>query len=225
MGSMRGTLVSRVIRPSEIFPPQNDCPLSSRPIKCRISFLYRKIIGVSMSKSRCNILAPLMVVGCLLSAPASASDFSFTGNLAGDDSVQTFDFSVGASSNVTLRTWSYAGGTNAAGQVIARGGFDPILALFALPGGALIGQNDDGPPGTVAAEAVTGASFDTFLQEMLAPGNYRVSVMQFSNFAIGPNFSDGFLGSGTSNSQDFTGDFRASRSAFEILNVNASVQN
>ena len=35
-----------------------------------------------------------------------------------------------ATSTVTLQTYGYAGGTNAAGQVIAQGGFDPILALF-----------------------------------------------------------------------------------------------
>jgi hypothetical protein len=177
-----------------------------------------------MLKSRYYILAPLMVAGCLLGAPANADNFSFTGNLAGDDSVQTFDFSVGASSSVTLRTWSYAGGTNAAGQAIARGGFDPILALFALPGGSLIGQNDDGG-GNVAADAVTLAHFDTFLQELLAPGNYRVSVMQFANFAVGPNFSNGFSGSGTLNFEDVTGDFRDSHWAFDILNVNSAVQN
>jgi len=178
-----------------------------------------------MSKINCNVVAPLMVVGCLLSAPASASDFSFVGNLAGDDAVQTFDFSVGALSSVTLRTWSYAGGTNAAGQAIARGGFDPILALFALPDGSLLSQNDDDLSGNVAADAVTGEFFDTFLQETLAPGNYRVSVMQFANFAVGPNFSDGFSGSGTSNFQDFVGDFRDSHWAFDILNVNSAVQN
>src|ERR1051325_2516446 len=69
---------------------------------------------------------------------------SFAGNFVHDDDVQQFNFTVGAASpNVILRAWSYAGGVNAAGQVIQRGGFDTILALF-NSAGTLIGQNDDG---------------------------------------------------------------------------------
>lgn len=74
-----------------------------------------------------HIVAAALAVGC---ANASAVDFSFSGMFTGDDDVQLFDFSVGMASLVTFRTLSYAGGTNAAGTVIARGGFDPILALF-----------------------------------------------------------------------------------------------
>jgi hypothetical protein len=78
---------------------------------------------------RSKVLAALAAM-VLVSTPAAAADFSFTGNFTQDDNVQLFNFVVGAPSSVTLRTWSYAGGTNAAGTTIARGGFDPILALF-----------------------------------------------------------------------------------------------
>lgn len=152
---------------------------------------------------------------------ALAVDFSFTGNLANNDDVQLFTFTVGAASNVTLRTWSYAGGTNAAGAAIARGGFDPILALF-NSSGLLINQNDDGNS-NVAADTVTGAHYDTFLSSALAPGTYTVSVMQYSNFAVGPNLSDGFSGSGRTNWVDFTGNVRNSSWAFDILNVDQAV--
>ena len=47
--------------------------------------------------------------------PSKADNFSFTGSFAVDNDVQLFNFSVTAPSTVTLRTWSYAGGTNAAG--------------------------------------------------------------------------------------------------------------
>ena len=47
----------------------------------------------------------------LVSGSASAADFSFTGNFTNDNEVQEFNFSVaGSPSDVTLRTWSYAGG-------------------------------------------------------------------------------------------------------------------
>ena len=87
--------------------------------------------------------AGIISVGLLLSNLANAANFSFTGNLSTPNEIQTFNFTVGLPSSVTLRTWSYAGGTNADGAVIVRGGFDPILALFDSTG-ALIDQNDDG---------------------------------------------------------------------------------
>src|SRR5262245_40873387 len=98
------------------------------------------------------ILAAVAASSLAAASAASADNFSFTGNLANDDAVQFFDFSVGSTSAVTLRTWSYAGGTNAAGQVIARGGFDPILSLYDLATGDRIGVNDDGGCSLVAAD-------------------------------------------------------------------------
>jgi hypothetical protein len=148
--------------------------------------------------------------------PAAAVDFSFTGSLPTADTVQFFDFNVGAESTVTLRTWSYAGGVNAAGDTISQGGFDPILALFSLPDGTLIGENDDGGS-NVPADIITGNNYDTFLQLLLAPGAYRVSVAAYSNFANGPNLSNGFEGGG-----DF-GD-RTNEWAFDILNVDTATQ-
>jgi hypothetical protein len=166
-----------------------------------------------------------------------ADNFSFTGNFTQDDNVQAFTFSVGAASSVTLRTWSYAGGVNAAGQTIARGGFDPILALFSGTGSAamFIGQNDDGG-GAVAADPLTGAHYDTFLQETLDPGTYTVTVMEYNNFAIGPTLGAGFADQGLGNftgSRCTQGSFcdvtgvvpynnRTSAWAFDIDGVNAA---
>lgn len=150
-----------------------------------------------------------------------AADFSFTGNLADDEDVQRFNFSVSAASEVTLRSWSYAGGTNSEGNVISAGGFDTILAVFDSTG-ALINQNDDGgsnvPPGPV-----TGRNFDTFLKVSLVPGDYIVTVMQYANHAIGPNISDGFRGSETTGFVDVAGSTRTSFWAFDILNVGNAV--
>src|SRR5262245_26014300 len=121
-------------------------------------------------------------------APAAATDFSFTGTFSQDDNVQLFNFVVGATSNVTLRTLSYRGGVNAAGQTVAGGGFDPILALFNGSGG-LIAQNDDGTCAQVG-QGNTGTCYDTFFQATLGAGTYAVSVMQFNNFALGPNLAN-----------------------------------
>jgi hypothetical protein len=168
-------------------------------------------------------------------APAYADNFSFTGSFINDNDVQLFNFTVGAPSTVTLLTYSYAGGTNSAGAVIPRGGFDPILALFNSTG-AFINQNDDGGS-NVPADPATGAHFDTFLQLALAAGSYTVSVMQFDNFATGPNLSNGFVEGGNTNftarfgcSQGFFCDVsgaspfnnRDGHWAFDILNVEAA---
>lgn len=185
-----------------------------------------------LSKKSAFVMAGLLALG--LSAPAGAANFSFTGSFTQDDDVQLFTFVVGASSNVTLRTWSYAGGTNAAGSLIARGGFDPILALFD-GGGVLIDQNDDGGCGLVSADSGTGRCWDTFFSAVLPVGSYTVSVMEYDNFAIGPNLSNGFAHDGDGN---FTAGFgncatnqfidvsnvpvaecRDSHWAFDILNV------
>jgi hypothetical protein len=180
--------------------------------------------------SRKMMMAITALLCGLGGSPAYADNFSFTGSFINDNDVQLFNFTVGAPSTVTLLTYSYAGGTNSAGSIIPRGGFDPILALFNSTG-ALIDQNDDGGS-NVPADPVTGEHFDTFLQVALAAGNYTVSVMQFDNFANGPNLSNGFLHDGPGNSTftagfgcsqgffcDFDGFNRDGHWAFDVLNV------
>lgn len=144
--------------------------------------------------------------------PAAAADFSFSGSLTDPNQALLFDFTVGANSTVTLRTYSYAGGTNAAGQTFAAGGFDPILALFDASG-LLIDDNDDGTCAQVPADPSTGNCYDTFLQLDLAPGQYTVAVTQYPNFAVGPNLSDGFENDATG----FGG--RTPDFAFDVIGV------
>ena len=162
---------------------------------------------------------------------AQASNVSFTGQFDGDDGVALFALTVaGNPSLVTLRSWSYAGGWNAAGTPIAEGGFDPILALFDQ-GGMLIAQNDDGA--SVSASHVTGLAYDTFLTISLDPGIYYAGLTEYRNSANGPNLGDGFLRTGEptftsrygcSNGQfcDLAGHNRTSGWAFDILNVDAA---
>ena len=147
------------------------------------------------------LIAVALVVGFAMAPTANANNFSFTGNFTQDDNVQFFSVTVGVTSNVTFRTWSYAGGVNAAGQTIASDGFDPILAVFDSTG-LLIGQNDDGGCTLVNPDPETGQCYDTYFTASLGPGTYTVSVMQYNNFANGPNLSNGFSQQGQGN---FTG--------------------
>jgi len=159
----------------------------------------------------------------LTAITASATNFSFTGDFQYDNDVQLFSFTVDSTSSVTLRSWSYAGGTNADGQSIAQGGFDPILALFDSSG-ARIAEQDDGGCSAVAADSVTGRCWDTFFTVLLGPGTYTASVQQYDNFATA-NLSTGFVRDGVQFQNfrdgfvDDSGNRRNASWAFDILNV------
>lgn len=160
------------------------------------------------------------------SALSRADDFSFTGNFSGVNDVQLFTFTVGAGSNVVLRSYSYAGGVNAAGATIPRGGFDPILALFqgTGPSAVEIGQDDDGG-GMVPADSVTGQHYDTYLAvDNLTPGMYTASIQDYANFAIGPTLGDGFENDGLTGGTfiDATGTNRDGHWAFDVLGVESA---
>lgn len=163
---------------------------------------------------------------CGLMAGANATNFSFTGDFQYDNDVQLFTFVVGAESVVSLRSWSYAGGVNAAGQTIVQGGFDPILALFDSSG-TKIGEQDDAGCALVDADSVTGRCYDTYFTTTLAAGTYTASVQQYDNFAYA-NLATGFSRDGVQY-QDFrngfvdaAGDTRTALWAFDILNVSAA---
>lgn len=159
---------------------------------------------------------------------AQATDLSFTGNFTHDNDVQRFTFAVSDTSTVTLRSWSYAGGINAHGDTIARGGFDPILALFDSTGTKL-DEQDDAPCAAVAADAVTGRCYDVNYTKALAAGTYTVTIQQYANFAAGSHLSDGFAFDGASFQNfrngfvDAAGDKRDAHWAFDILGVDTAV--
>jgi hypothetical protein len=172
-----------------------------------------------------KLLAAACVAICASALPAAAANFSFDGNFVNDNDRARFDFTVGAESLVTLLTYSYAGGVNAEGKTIARGGFDPILSIYDSAG-KLIKYNDDGVAGQVPSDSVTGRLFDTYFEATLAAGSYTVFVTQYDNFGPTqlpgsfrrdnqPNFANHFV--------DSTGSQRDSHWAFDVLNVENAV--
>jgi len=139
-----------------------------------------------------------------------------SGSVAYGNDVQLFEFSLDESATVTLRTWSYAGGINAAGDTINDGGFDPIITLFDGMGN-LISYNDDGLG--VAADPMTDSDYDALITTELEPGNYFAALVQFDNYANGPTLADGFQGTDTRNFLDDNGDYRTGAWAFDLFNV------
>lgn len=163
-----------------------------------------------------SALAALSLTCACVAVPAA--NLSFTGALGGDNDVQLFSFTLAADGDIALRTWSYAGGTNAAGAAIPAGGFDTVVSLFTGSGASalLIGANDDGVG--VATDPATGFARDALLEVFaLAAGEYTVALTQFANFANGPTLGDGFLGAGD---PAFNG--RSSAWALDILGVDAA---
>lgn len=164
-------------------------------------------------------------------ASAPAATISLTGTFAADDDVALFSFSVSSPSNVTLRTLSYAGGTNGAGASIAPGGFDPIVSLFDAAG-TFLDLVDDSFSAPV--DPVTGLAADAELMIFLAPGMYQVALTQFDNVPVG-DLVDGFLLTGDptltaifgcSNGQfcDQTGANRTNFYALDLINVDDQAQ-
>jgi len=148
--------------------------------------------------SRCTLAVILVVL--LLGTVASATTFSFTGTFTHDTDLQEFTFTLlHDTPGVTLQTWSYAGGTNAAGQVIPSGGFETYLNLY-LADGTQMNPGYSGPcGGPLAADPVTGACGDVYYPTtysfpggMWSAGTYIVVLSTFANPGIG-NLSDGFF--------------------------------
>ena len=158
-------------------------------------------------RSACGTGKPLRqilaVTVCLLGMAGTsvqAATVSYTGSFLQDDNIQSFAFSLAAPGVVTLQTFSYSGGTNGAGAVIAAGGFDPTVTLLTSSGTLLLFQDDATPEcNVVAADPVTGECFDVYLTTVLGAGSYLAVLTQFDNHAIGPNLANGFTRSGTGN--------------------------
>lgn len=75
------------------------------------------------------------VISCVsgASCTTTAAGISGTGTLAIPEDVFLESFTLAASTTVTVQTYGFGGGTNAAGSVIPAGGFDSLVALFSGP--------------------------------------------------------------------------------------------
>jgi len=157
----------------------------------------------------------------MAAASSAFGSISYTGAFNFDDDAQLITFNLAAPTNVTFLTLSYAGGVNAQGQIIPRGGFDPVLSLFtgsSDPNGLLIGLNNDGGCGNVGTDSVTGACWDSYFQALLPIGSYTLVLTQSDNSAVGPTLGDGFSRTGQGN---FTGPtFLGSPGSFIDANPN-----
>jgi len=144
-------------------------------------------------------LAVLMAAtGLQLGAFAAA----YQGTLADPNDVASFQVELFSDTALQVQSWGYGGtggapgGRNEAGQVIAGGGFDAYLSLFAGwgDGAIFLSANDDGP--CPPADAADGCRDPQLLLPTLAAGRYTVVLSQWNNYSFAENLGGGTLGDG-----------------------------
>lgn len=109
---------------------------------------------------------------------AQAADHTFSGHIEYHSDIVRIGFSLNAdATDVKLWTDSFKSGLN----------FDPMMAVWALPVGAKLGENDDASvaPGQTYFDA--GLAFAS-----LAAGNYLLTVSTYPNWAVSDHLADGF---------------------------------
>ncbi len=132
-----------------------------------------------MTKILKQLVPVALAVGCSVSM---AADFSFSGNIQYHNDVVRIDFTLNTdATDVRVWTDSFMDGTN----------FDPITAVWSLPSGNLVGENDDDDmiaPGQTYYDS--GLIFAT-----LAAGQYAFTITPYDNYAP-TNLADPFAYAG-----------------------------
>jgi hypothetical protein len=172
-----------------------------------------------MNSSRIGIFhrrCAAIVVSTLALASLCSADvvLSETGTLSTPEDTFVMVINLATAGSVTLQTYGFGGGTNAAGTVIPSGGFDPFVGLFSGTGPTALFINGDSdilttytpgcpPAGTVTVGGVPNQCGDVRLElPGLAPGTYTV-LLSDSEYVLNAVFETaGTLGDGFT---DFTG--------------------
>ncbi len=142
----------------------------------------------------------LLLSTAVLVARAAGNDYDYSGRFVSDDDVVSEFFNVSSPSTVTVFSSSWISATPVGNPVF---GFDPILAVWD-GSGALINELDDSGVSSPQFEFSNGVKhtygeFDSYFSLTLGAGTYRATIAQYANYAVEPNFSDGFKGSGKTN--------------------------
>lgn len=151
----------------------------------------------------------LLALGVSAGAQAAVLSFNSATHSAftRDDDIFVASFSLATSGAVSLRSFSWGGGSNGQGELIAAGGFAPVLNLFGSAGSVHLGQAQpngnflcSGPASNASAGEVNDVCLDF---ASLSAGSYIVTLTQYDNLFSGTDFNlDPFDREGQG---DFTG--------------------
>jgi hypothetical protein len=156
--------------------------------------------------------AALVAIAASVLASGSAETISYTGTLTNPEDTVLINLTLVSDGSVTLQTYGFGGGTNAAGTVIASGGFDPFVGLFSGTDSSAVFINGTSdiltsyspgcpPAGTIAIGSVPSQCGDVNLQlPDLTAGTYTVllsdgdyipnAVFEVSPGLLGDGFTD-----------------------------------
>lgn len=131
-------------------------------------------------------LPGLALLGALaLGTAAQAGTWSARGSFTRDDALAPFTLDLPADDVLSVRSWSYAGGINAAGQAVDSGGFAPVLALFDAQGWLLQVAHGSGSASVCSvfgsAAPASGFCWDAAFSMALAAGRYTLVLSQDGN--------------------------------------------
>ena len=150
----------------------------------------------------------LFIIGFLAAGGAFADTISDTGALTSPEDTFETTATLSSAGTITLQTYGFGGGTNAAATVIPSGGFDPFVGLFSGTGSTAVFINGDSdilsnytpgcpPAGTVTIGSVPGQCGDVNLQFTgLAAGTYTVLLSDGEYLPTAVFETTGFLGDG-----------------------------
>ncbi len=138
----------------------------------------------------------------------SANTLSETGTFSTAEDAFVITVNLATGGDLTLQTYGFGGGTNAAGTVIPAGGFDPFVGLFSGAGPTALFLNGDSdvlsnytpgcpPAGTLTIGSVPGQCGDVDLAFTgLAVGTYTVLLSDGDNLPNAVFETTGVLGDG-----------------------------
>ena len=169
--------------------------------KCRIVLLLSVCATVAQAGTLSfsgDLRADATVIGCGLGCtlnPGTSTDFEYAQWAA-----VLVNFNLPIPADVRAISFSYGGGTNGTGAVIAQGGFEPYFSLFDSAGTFLMSTNVADPHGVLCppgSSIYLGACFDVALNMgELAAGNYRLALTAYSNLSFAENLGSGTLADG-----------------------------
>ena len=151
-----------------------------------------------------TILALSLGIFAMPATATTLTTLSFIGSLDPGNPNDVFfaTFTLATPSSVNIQTYGYGGtlnapgGVNAAGMIVAAGGFDTYVSLFAGtgPSATFLASNDDGlcPPG----HASPACHDSTLSLSGLSAGSYTLALSVFDNISFAENLGSGRLGDG-----------------------------
>ncbi len=161
----------------------------------RKSYLPLSLAALTLALASGQHLSAVTITSGNLGTLGSAANL--TGTLANQGTVLEENFSLAASSSITVYTTSYGGGANVDGSSTTSGGFMPSLVLYSGTGSYVAGETFPSPTGNM--DMSTGLVGDSYLSAAgLVPGTYILALSDFQvqQAPTATNLSDGFINYG-----------------------------